>query len=109
MEERLSVQVSDALEARKNQTTEQAKELAQKNFELLSHQIAEGEIYRSSEDTMVVVTLQSLEPRDEMLKKAHFEALAGMYDEEGIILLDLEWGEILGGALLLVAHLQVKS
>ena len=109
MEERLSVQVSDALEARKNQTTERAKELAQKNFELLSHQIAEGEIYRSSEDTMVVVTLQSLEPSDEALKEAHFKALAGMYDEEGIILLDLEWGEILGGALLLVAQLQVKS
>ena len=109
MEERLSVQVSDALEARKNQTTEQAKELAQKNFELLSKQIAAGEFYRSKEDTLVVVTLQSLEPSDEMLKKAHFEALAALYDEEGILLLDLEWREILGGALLLVAQLQVKS
>ena len=109
MEERLSVQVSDALEARKNQTTERAKELAQKNFELLSHQIAVGEFYRSKEDNLVVCTIQIMEPSDEVLKEAHFKALAGMYDEEGIILLDLEWGEILGGALLLVAQLQVKS
>ena len=109
MEERLSVQLKDALEARENRTNEVAEKLARENFELFGKQIAAGEFYRSKEDTLVVCTIQSTEPSDEALKEAHFEALAALYDEEGIKLLNLEWGEILGEALLLAAHLQVKS
>lgn len=109
MEERLSVQLKDALEAREKRTSEVAEKLARENFELFGKQIAVGEFYRSKEDTLVVCTIQSMELSDEVLKEAHFKALAGMYDEEGILLLDLEWREILGGALLLVAQLQVKS